>query len=84
MTYSHYTGLEPGQVKRTGKELMGSNILYRSVHTGLRQGNEPDPLSAVMPVPFPVPVPVPRSVNEPLVSRSVGFNFLGKIVSLDL
>ena len=50
------------------RELMGSNILYRNVHTGLAMGNEPDPLSSIMLAPFPVPVPVPVqcSVNEPL------------------
>ena len=55
-----------GQVQGTGQELIGSNILYISIHTGLRVGNEPDPLSSIMPVPVPVPVPVPCSVNEPL------------------
>ena len=49
---------------------MGFYILYRNVHTDLKLGNEPDPLSSIMPVPFPVPVPVPVplpcSVNEPL------------------
>ena len=40
-----------------------------TVHTVLRQGQEPDPLSPIVlvpfPVPVPVPVPVPRSVNKP-------------------
>ena len=59
MTYSHCTGPGPGpgQIQEMGKELMGSNILYRSVHTGMTLGHEPDPLSSVVPVPFSVPVP---------------------------
>ena len=61
------TGTGTGQVQGTEKGLIGSNILYRCIHTGLRQGNEADPLSPIMPVPFPVPVPipVPCSVNAP-------------------
>ena len=51
--------------RNRGRELMGSNILYRNVHTGLTLGNETNPLSSIIPVPFPVPVPVPCNVNEP-------------------
>ena len=43
-------------------------ILYRKVHTGLKQGNEPDPVFLIVPVPFlvPVQVPGPCIVNKPL------------------
>ena len=68
MAYSCCIG--QGQVQGTGLGLMGPNILYRNVHTGPRQGQEPNPFSPIVPVPFPVPapvpVPVPRRVNKPL------------------
>ena len=66
MAYSRCTGMGTGQVQVMGPELMGSNILYRNVHTGLRLGQEPDRLSPIVPVPHPVPAPVPVlcSVND--------------------
>ena len=53
--------------KTLGPESMGSNMLWRNVHTGLRQGRYQDPLFPIVQVPFPVPpkVPVPCSVNKP-------------------
>ena len=61
IVYAHCTGLEPGQVQGTGLGAIGpySSILYRNVQTGLRQGQEPDPLSAIVLVQFPLPVQVP-------------------------
>ena len=52
------------------RELMGSNILHRTVHIAPGPGIGWDPLSSIVLIPFPVPVPVPVpcSVNEPLVS----------------
>ena len=44
MTYSHCTGTGPEQVQGTAPGAMGTNILYRNVHTGLRQGKEPGPI----------------------------------------
>ena len=43
---------------------MGSSILYRNVPTSVTLGNEPHPLSSIMPIPLPVPIPC--SVNESL------------------
>ena len=67
MAYSHCTGQGPEQQQGPGMGLMGSNILYRNVHTGPGQGQEPEPLSPIVPVPFPVlvPLPLPCSVNDP-------------------
>ena len=62
-------GPEPGQVRNAV-----SNLLYRNVHTDLRQENEPDPLSPIMPVPFPVPVPC--RMNEPEDVLTVQFILL--------
>ena len=56
MAYSHCTGAE--------QRLMGPNILYRNVHTGPRQEQEPDQLSPIVPV-----LSLSRSrcsVNKPL------------------
>ena len=55
------------QVQGTGPGAMGPDMLHRNVHTDPSQGQEPDPLSLIVPVvPFPVPVPVlvPCSVNK--------------------
>ena len=41
MAYSHCTGVELGQVEKMGPVRMGLDLLYRNVHTGLRQGKEP-------------------------------------------
>ena len=43
-------------------------MLYRNVHSGLRQGNEAGPivLYCADPVPCTCPVPSPCSVNKPL------------------
>ena len=43
MAYSHCARPGTGQVQGMGLGLMGPNILYRNVHTDLRQGQEPDP-----------------------------------------
>ena len=34
-----------GQVQGTGPRQMGPHMLYRNVHTGLRQGKEPGPIA---------------------------------------
>ena len=68
MARSHCT--EPGMAAgvEMGTGTMGYYTLYCTVHTALRQEQEPDPLSPIVlvPVPFPFPVPLPCSVNEPL------------------
>ena len=65
MARSHCTEPEPGN----GKGNNGFLYYMFTVHTALRQGQEPDPLSPIVlvpfPVPVPVPVPVPCSVNKP-------------------
>ena len=60
-----------GRDRDRDRELMGSNILYRTVHTAPRPGMGPDPLSPIVLVPFPIPipVPVPCSVNAPSVGK---------------
>ena len=59
------TGL--GKVEGIGTGLIGPNVLYRNVHTGLNRGSNQDPLFPIVPVQFsvPVPVPFPCSVNKP-------------------
>ena len=60
-------GPSPGQLQGVVPKLMGPNVLYRNVHTGLDR-KEPDPLFPIVLVQFPVPVPVPFlcSMNKPL------------------
>ena len=43
MACSHCSGVGPGQVQEMGMFLgaMGTDMLYRNVHTGPRQGKEP-------------------------------------------
>ena len=62
MAYSHCA--RTGQVQGTGSGVMGSNILYRIVHTGLRQGKELEPIVSYCagPVPCSCP-PVPIHVH---------------------
>ena len=51
----------------TGTATMGSYVLYRDVHTALRQGQEPDPLSLVVLVSCcagPIPCPSPPSMQR--------------------
>ena len=66
MAYSNCTGQGPGHAQGMAAGLMDPGS-YRNVHTGLRQGQAPDPLSTIMPVivPVPAPVPLPCSVNKP-------------------
>ena len=61
MAHSHCPGTELGQVQEVGLGLMGPNILYRNVHTGLRQEQEPEPIVSYCagPVPCTCSVPVP-------------------------
>ena len=67
VAYSQCKGMGLGQVQGMGLGLMGPNALHRDVHTAPRQGQEPDPLSPIVPVSFPIPVlaMVPCSVNKP-------------------
>ena len=67
MVYSHCTGTEPGQVHEMGPRAVGTNILYRNVHTGPRQGKEPGSIVSycVDPLPSTCLVPFPCSVNQP-------------------
>ena len=62
----HGTGTGTGT--GDGTRINGFLYIMFTVHTALRQGQEPDPLSPIVLVPFPVPVPVlvPCSVNKPL------------------
>ena len=55
--------MRAGQVQGTGLGLMGPKKIYKNVHTGSRQGKEPEPI--VVLVQFPVPILVPRSVIKP-------------------
>ena len=61
MAYSHYTGTTLGQVHGAGPGVMGPNILYRNVHTGLRQGKELGSIVSYYagPVPSTCPGPIP-------------------------
>ena len=54
-------GSRTGQVQGTLLEAMGPNILYRNVHTGPRQGKEPESIVSYCagPVPCTCPCPVP-------------------------
>ena len=62
----HGTGTRTGT--GDGTRINGFLCIMFTVHTTLRQGQEPDPLSPIVLVlfPVPVPVPVPCSVNKPL------------------
>ena len=62
ISHSHCTEPGPGM----GPGTMGYYILCCTVHTAMRQGQEPDPLFPIVLVPFPVQVLVPCSVNKPL------------------
>ena len=76
----HGNGTRTGTGKRPGA--MGPNILYRNIHTGLRQGKEPESIVSIVLLKFPVPVPVtfPCSVNKP--SRM--YHFLSSLYMLVL
>ena len=50
---------------------MGTTILYRNVHTGLRQRKEPEPIVSYCAGPVPVPPLFTNSVNKPLDSLCV-------------
>ena len=60
MAYSHCTEIGLRQVQGMGSGAMSSNILYRNVHIGLRQGKEPGPIVSycAVPVPYTCRVPV--------------------------
>ena len=66
MAYSHCTGIGPGQVLGTELGLMGPDILYRNIHTGLRQGKEPVPIVSYCagPIPSTCPGPVPVQCEQ--------------------
>ena len=53
--------MEPGQVQGMGLGAMGTNMLCRNVHTGLRQGKESGSIVSYCadPVPCTCPGPVP-------------------------
>ena len=51
-------GIGTGTGTGDGPELIGSNILYGNVHTGLRQGKVPGPVVSFL-----------CSLNEPLLTR---------------
>ena len=53
MAYSHGTGPGLGQVQGVGPGTMGTNILHRNVHTGLRQGQEPESIISYCAGPVP-------------------------------
>ena len=44
MVYSHCTGMELGQVQGTVPGQIGPYVVYKIVHTGLRQGQKPGPI----------------------------------------
>ena len=69
ITYSHCMGMQSGQAQGTGLRAMGSSILYRNVHTGLRQAKELGSIVSycARPVHLPVPIPFLCSVDKPLV-----------------
>ena len=46
IAYSHCMGTGSGQAQGMVQALMGSSILYRNVHTGLRTGQEPEPIAS--------------------------------------
>ena len=55
MLSSHFTGL--GKGPGTGQGSMGSNILCRSVHTCLRQGQGPGPIVSYYVSSLPCTIP---------------------------
>ena len=59
MALFNRTGM--GQVQGTGPGAMGTNKLYRNIHTGPRQGKEPGSIVfyCAAPVPCTCPGPVP-------------------------
>ena len=79
MAYSHCTGKGTGrvQVHGAGLKTMGPYLLYRNVHTDLRQGRNQDPLFLIV----PVPVRFPCSVNHKRV-RDDCLELLGNWTSL--
>ena len=68
MAHSHCTDPGPVLGPELGTGTMDFYILCCTVHTALRQGHKPDPLSPIVLVLFPVPAPVPVlcSVNKQL------------------
>ena len=64
--------MELGQEQGTGLGLMGLNILYRNMHTGLNRKRNQNLLFSIVLVQFPVPVPVPVPCS---VNKSLWMNF---------
>ena len=56
MAYSHCTGTGPGQVQGMGLGAKGTYMLYRNVHTGLRQGKGPGSIVSCGARPVPCPL----------------------------
>ena len=59
MAYSHCKGTGPGQIRGMAPGAVGTNMLYRNVHTFWDRGRNQDPLFPIVLVQFPVPVPDP-------------------------